>query len=61
MSAQQVLPLLKGKPIAVFRKGCFPNREEVRDVQLRNPGCTIRVENMYVLGKHPRFAITVGG
>lgn len=61
MSAQQVLPLLKGKPIAIFRKGCFPNVTEVCDVQLRNPGAVVRVENVYVLGRHPRFAITVGG
>ena len=53
---QTVLPLLKGRPVLVMRRGVYPNRSEIVDIQASWPGHVVRTENMF----NPcRFCITV--
>lgn len=53
---QQTLPLLKGCPVLVMRRGAFPNRAEIKDVQASYPGSVVRTEHMF----NPcRFVVTV--
>lgn len=54
--AQQALPLLKGCPVLVMRRGAFPNRAEIKDIQASYPGSVVRTEHMF----NPcRFVVTV--
>ena len=53
---QTVLPLLKGRPVLVMRRGVYPNRSEVSDVLASWPNHIVRTEVMH----NPcRFTITV--
>ena len=49
--------LLKGMPVLVLRKGLFPNKADIQDVQRSWPGATVRTEVIH----HPatRFVVTV--
>lgn len=49
--------LLKGRPVIVFRRGAFPNRLDIQDVQARFPGMTVRTEVSHAHGT--RFVVTV--
>lgn len=51
---QQTLPLLKGRPVLVMRRGVFPNRAEIKDVQASYPGSVVRTECV-----SNRFIVTV--
>ena len=52
---QTVLPLLKGVPVLVMRRGVYPNKSEVCDVIASWPGHIVRTEVMH----NPcRFVIT---
>lgn len=51
---QNVVPLLKGMPVLLMRRGIFPNRSEILDVMKSYPGYIVAVEP----AAH-RFAVTV--
>lgn len=45
--AQSALPFLKGIPVLVMRRGLFPNRQDIADVQSAWPNHIVRTETMY--------------
>lgn len=47
---------LLGMPVLVLRRGLYPNKQEVLDVQASWPGHTVRCE---ALASPNRFALTV--
>ena len=51
---QNVIPLLKGMPVLLMRRGVFPNKSEILDVMQSYPGYIVAVEPAA-----QRFAITV--
>lgn len=53
---QTVLPLLKGRPVLVMRRGVYPNRTEVADVLAAWPNHIVRTETMF---EPCRFVLTV--
>lgn len=52
-----VSDLLKGRPVITFKRGQFPNRLDIVDVQARFPGMTVRTEVSHAHGT--RFVVTV--
>lgn len=52
-----VADLLKGRPVITFRRGQFPNRLDIVDVQARFPNMTVRTEVSHAHGT--RFVVTV--
>lgn len=52
-----VSDLLKGRPVITFRRGQFPNRQDILDVQARFPNTTVRTEVSHAHGT--RFVVTV--
>lgn len=53
---QTVLPLLKGMPVLVMRRGLFPNKADISDVVASYPNHTVRTETMF---EPCRFVVTV--
>lgn len=53
---QTVLPLLKGMPVLVMRRGLFPNRQDILDVMASYPGHVVQTETMH---QPCRFVLTV--
>lgn len=53
---RQPLYLLKGRPVLMMRRGVFPNRAEIKDIQLLYPGSVVRTEH---ISNPPRFVVTV--
>lgn len=51
-----VIPMLKGKPVLVMRRGLYPNRKDICDVQMSWPGHIVRTEAMH---QPCRFVVTV--
>lgn len=51
---QQTPHILKGKPVLIMRRGTFPNRAEIRDIQASYPGSVVRTEPWGI-----RFVVTV--
>lgn len=51
-----VVPMLRGKPVLVMRRGVYPNKSEISDVIAAWPNHTVRTETMF----NPcRFVVTV--
>ena len=51
-----VIPMLKGRPVLVMRRGLYPNRNDIVDVQMSWPGHIVRTEAMH---QPYRFVVTV--
>lgn len=54
--AQESIPLLRGMPVLVMRRGVYPNKAEILDIHANWPGYTVRTETIY---QPCRFAVTV--
>lgn len=44
---QLSLPLLRGKPVFVLKRGHYPNKSEVQQLQAANPDAVLVVETLH--------------
>ena len=54
--AQESIPLLRGMPVLIMRRGVYPNKSEIMDIQADWPGYIVRTESVFT---PCRFAVTV--
>lgn len=52
-----LINFLKGRPVITFKRGQFPNRLDIADVQARFPNMIVRTEVSRAHGT--RFVVTV--